>query len=198
MIAEQSTTIDRSEIYVDNHSWNFPRMSIQVSQTFCFCPNCGTATKTVGQSPFRCSNCDFGFYFSPATAVGGIIVNEKSEMLLLIRARDPGKGKYGLPGGFADAGESLETSLIREVMEETALTVTSTRYLCSFPNTYTYRNVTVDVLDAFYVCEVETFDDLVATPEEVKSFYIGHPDEEVLNNFAFQSNRLAIEMYLKH
>ena len=153
--------------------------------------------ESVGQSPFRCASCDFGFYFSPATAVGGIIVNQKGEMLLLIRARDPGKGQYGLPGGFADAGESLETSLIREVMEETALTVTSTRYLCSFPNTYTYRGVTGDVLDAFYVCEVETFDDLVATPEEVESFYIGHPDKKVLDNLAFKSNRLAIEKYLK-
>ena len=172
-------------------------MSQHVSKTFRFCPSCGVEPKTVGQSPFRCHECDFGFYFSPATAVGGIIVNEQNEMVLLVRARDPGKGKFGLPGGFADAGESLETSLVREVMEETALTVTSTEYLCSFPNTYAYRGVTVDVLDAFYICNVASLDKLKPTPDEVESFFIGRPTQEILDNMAFDSNRRAIELYIE-
>jgi ADP-ribose pyrophosphatase len=171
-------------------------MAISVSETFRFCPNCGLKPNTIGSSPFQCGQCDFGFYFSPATAVGGIIVNGDGEMLLLIRARDPGKGKYGLPGGFADAGETLETSLVREVLEETALTVTKVDYLCSFPNSYTHRDVTIDVLDAFYVCEVDTFDDLQAQPEEVDSFYIGPPTKDVMSKMAFESNRQAIEVYL--
>ncbi len=115
----------------------------------------------------------------------------------MIRARDPGKGKFGLPGGFVDAGETLEDSLIREIFEETSLQATRVEYLCSFPNSYAYRESTADVLDAFYVCEVASFDDLKADPQEVQSFYLGRPDEEVLGNMAFDSNRRAIEFYLK-
>lgn len=172
-------------------------MNQHVSQTFRFCPSCGSSRSTAGDSPFHCGHCDFCFYFSPATAVGGIIVNANQELLLLIRARDPGKGKFGLPGGFADAGESLETSLVREILEETALTVDQTDYLCSFPNAYTHRGVTIDVLDAFYLCQVETFEGLIPQPDEVASFYQGAATDEVLNNMAFESNRRAIEVYLQ-
>jgi ADP-ribose pyrophosphatase YjhB (NUDIX family) len=171
-------------------------MATPVSETFCYCPSCGSKQDTVGVSPFRCDDCNFGFYFSPATAVGAIIVNGDGNILLLIRARDPGKGKYGLPGGFVDAGETLETSLIREVLEETSLTVTKVEYLCSFPNSYTYRDVTIDVLDAFYVCEIDSFDDLQAQPDEVDSFYIGSLNADVLSKMAFESNRRAIEVFL--
>jgi len=101
-----------------------------------------------------------------------------------------------LPGGFVDAGETLEASLIREVYEETALTVTEFEYLCSFPNSYTYCDVTIDVLDAFYVCEVDSFDDLQAQPDEVDSFYIGFLNGDVLSQMAFESNRRAIEAFL--
>lgn len=172
-------------------------MNQHVSETFRFCPNCGSRPSTAGSSPFRCGQCDFCFYFSPATAVGGIVVNANGELLLLIRARDPGRGKYGLPGGFADAGESLETSLIREILEETSLTVDQADYLCSFPNSYTHRGVTIDVLDAFYVCHVNSFDNLQAQPDEVASFYQGAATAEVLDQMAFDSNRRAIELYLQ-
>lgn len=172
-------------------------MSKFVSETFEFCPGCGARSAKVGTSPFHCEQCDFRFYFSPATAVGGLLTNGAGELLLLIRARDPGKGKYGLPGGFADAGETLEASLTREIFEETSLKTTKVNYLCSFPNTYTYHGVTVDVLDAFYVCEVATFNDLSANPEEVQSFYVGEATEDVLSNMAFESNRKAIEVFLK-
>jgi NADH pyrophosphatase NudC (nudix superfamily) len=174
-----------------------PDASRPVAETFAFCPNCGSKPESVGQSPFRCSSCDYGFYFSPAAAVGGIIVNEKSEVLLLIRARDPGKGCFGLPGGFTDAGETLEKSLVREVMEETSLAVSRMSYLCSFPNSYPYRGVTVDVLDVFFVCEVRSFDDLKVDPGEVEGYFLGHPDDEVLDKLAFASNRSALELFLE-
>jgi len=130
-------------------------------------------------------------------AAGGIIANDAGEILFLVRGREPGKGKFGVPGGFVDAGETLENSLIREVLEETSLVVTNLEYLCSFPNTYAYRAVAVDVIDAFYICNVESFDSLKAQPGEVESFYISHPTEKVLNNMAFASNRSAIELFLK-
>ncbi len=167
-----------------------------VSETFLFCPSCGTPARSPGSNPFECGKCEYRFYFSPATAVGGIVTNPHGELLFVIRGREPGKGKYGLPGGFVDAGEILEDALVREVMEETSLTVTNVDYLCSFPNSYTYREVTVSVLDAFYICEVETFDGMKPQEGEIEGFRIVQPTIEVLENIAFKSNRQAVELFL--
>src|SRR5918998_5524316 len=55
------------------------------------------------------------------TAVGGIIVGEAG--LLLVRmAYGPTRGRYMLPGGLVDPGETLDTAVEREVLEETGVT----------------------------------------------------------------------------
>ena len=171
-------------------------MTQHIADAFQFCPRCNARAEDTGNSPFRCQECDFVFYFSPVAAVGGIVVNSNNELLFIVRACDPGQGKFGLPGGFVDPGETLETSLSREVMEETSLKVTHANYLCSFPNQYTYRGITIDVLDVFFECRVDSFDSLKAQPGEVQSFHIGQPSIEILDRFAFESNRRAVEFFL--
>lgn len=44
-------------------------------------------------------------------------------LLLIRRAREPGRGRYSLPGGRVEFGESLEHAVHREVAEETGLTI---------------------------------------------------------------------------
>jgi ADP-ribose pyrophosphatase YjhB (NUDIX family) len=46
-----------------------------------------------------------------------------NKVLLVRRARSPGKGFYSLPGGRVEFGETLHAALHREVMEETALKI---------------------------------------------------------------------------
>jgi ADP-ribose pyrophosphatase YjhB (NUDIX family) len=58
----------------------------------------------------------------PQLAVSGAIFRN-DEVLLVRRARSPGKGFYSLPGGRVEFGESLHTALHREVDEETGLLV---------------------------------------------------------------------------
>jgi 8-oxo-dGTP diphosphatase len=52
---------------------------------------------------------------------GAIFRNGK--VLLVRRARSPGKGFYSLPGGRVEFGESLHAALHREVDEETGLRI---------------------------------------------------------------------------
>lgn len=173
------------------------KLATHFSKTFRYCPRCGNGNSQVGENPFACNHCDFVFYFSPVAAVGGIIVNAQNQILFVVRGKSPGMGKLGLPGGFADAGETLETSLAREVLEETSLIVDSVSYLCSFPNQYAYRGIAVDVLDTFFICTVESFKTLSAQAGEIESFLIATPDATVLNKLAFPSNRNAVELYLE-
>ena len=58
----------------------------------------------------------------PQLAVSAAIFRE-GKVLLVRRARSPGKGFYSLPGGRVEFGESLHQALSREVDEETGLRV---------------------------------------------------------------------------
>jgi len=54
--------------------------------------------------------------FTLIKAAGGLVKNEKDEILLIFR-----RGKWDLPKGKLDDGESLEECAVREVEEETGL-----------------------------------------------------------------------------
>ena len=49
-------------------------------------------------------------------AAGGLVENEKGEILMMFR-----RGFWDLPKGKLDEGESIETCAVREVQEETGL-----------------------------------------------------------------------------
>jgi len=56
--------------------------------------------------------------------VGAVIHDPRGRLLLVRRANEPGKGRWSLPGGRVEPGESDTEAVIREVHEETGLTVT--------------------------------------------------------------------------
>jgi 8-oxo-dGTP diphosphatase len=62
----------------------------------------------------------------PVVGVGAIILDE-DRILLEKRKNSPGKGKWSVPGGLVDLGETVEEAVIREVKEETGLEVYNPR-----------------------------------------------------------------------
>lgn len=51
----------------------------------------------------------------------GLVVNNKREILLIQRGYGKHKGKWSLPGGMRDKGESLKQAAVRETREETGI-----------------------------------------------------------------------------
>jgi len=63
-------------------------------------------------------------------AVYGMIV-ENNQMLLVQKSTGPFKGLWDLPGGRIEFGEAPETTLIREVLEETGLEILTQDFMKS-------------------------------------------------------------------
>jgi len=64
----------------------------------------------------------------PVVGVGAVVISE-GKILLEKRKNEPGKGKWSIPGGVVDLGESPEQAVGREVMEETCLEVDAPRLI---------------------------------------------------------------------
>jgi 8-oxo-dGTP diphosphatase len=60
---------------------------------------------------------------SPVLGVGAVIWNHKDEVVLIRRGKEPRRDQWSIPGGHLEWGESLHDAILREVREETALTV---------------------------------------------------------------------------
>jgi ADP-ribose pyrophosphatase YjhB (NUDIX family) len=64
----------------------------------------------------------------PVVAVGGVAVLDAS-LLLVRRATPPQAGRWTIPGGHVEPGETLASAVERELLEETGLQVTCGPFL---------------------------------------------------------------------
>ena len=58
---------------------------------------------------------------TPALTVDCVAIDGEGRLLLIRRKNPPYAGKYALPGGFVDVGETVEDACRRELMEETGI-----------------------------------------------------------------------------
>ena len=58
----------------------------------------------------------------PELCVGAVIVNDDA-LLMVRRGHGPAAGEWSVPGGRVEAGETMAEAVVREVAEETGLSV---------------------------------------------------------------------------
>lgn len=165
-------------------------------EKFRHCPVCGSAhIEESSPKSKRCSNCGFEYFINPAAAVAAFIVNEKGDLLVVRRDREPAKGMLDLPGGFLDMGESVEEALLREVMEETNLKIATKRYLFSEPNVYRFSDMDINTSDMFFLCTAENVGEEKAADDARECMWLKR--EEVRTElFGLRSVRAALRRFM--
>ncbi len=86
------------------------------------CSYCGTAFEAEQTWPRRCATCERVSYVNPVP-VAVVLVPVDEGILVVRRGIEPRKGQLALPGGFINLGESWQQAGVREVWEETGLTI---------------------------------------------------------------------------
>ncbi|MCY7420728.1 MAG: NUDIX domain-containing protein [Chitinophagaceae bacterium] len=95
-------------------------------------------------------------------AAGGIVENEEKEILMIFR-----RGKWDLPKGKLDEGETIEECAVREVEEETGLRSIQQGELIDVTlHTYFEKGNEIEKETYWYAMKVEGDQKLVAQSEE--------------------------------
>ncbi len=173
-------------------------MKIDLSKIFRYCPGCGVKGPKAHSKDkhITCGRCGFEYFHNVASAAGAII-EYGSKVLVITRANEPKAGMLDFPGGFADYGESVEETLVREIREELGIKISKPRYLVSAPNIYIYKGVTYTTTDLFFTCRIDNPKEIKPNKKEVAGIKFFEPERIPVNRLAFNSGKIAIKYYIK-
>ncbi|MAJ45018.1 MAG: NUDIX hydrolase [Candidatus Marinimicrobia bacterium] len=159
-----------------------------------YCSNCGK--KNIygfidGGLRYHCLNCNSIHYENPKPT-STLICPESKNILLVKRAVEPGKGLWGLPGGFIELNETPDQAAIRELKEETNL---DGRVNCQLGYTSHFNSLHGDILLLAFLMDVSDFKDMVAgdDADDAKLFPLNQ-----LPQLAFTSHEKIVEMYINY
>jgi NAD+ diphosphatase len=98
-----------------------------------FCARCGAASDVAsGGHTRRCPACQ-AQHFPRTDAAIIVLITDPDDRALLIHGAAWAEGQYSTLAGFVEPGESLEAAVIREVGEESGITVVEPIYAGSQP-----------------------------------------------------------------
>ena len=168
----------------------------RLASAFCFCPRCATEGPRIEHDrQLRCDACGLRFFFNTAAAAAAFIFAGE-ELILCVRAHDPGRGLWDVPGGFIEFDETIEEGLRREIREELNIEVSDLRYLTSSPNDYLFADIPYKTADLFFVGVALNPADLKAA-DDVEAIVRIDPFAVDASLFAFESSRRAFAVLLK-
>lgn len=92
-----------------------------------YCPTCGTELvdeQIEGRIRRYCQQCEQPIYRNPKPCAGVLVVDKREHVLLVKRTEPPAPGAWSVPAGYLEADEPPRHAAVRELREETNLTLT--------------------------------------------------------------------------
>jgi 8-oxo-dGTP diphosphatase len=83
-----------------------------------FCPRCGAPATVRFPRSLHCDRCGYAAFYNPKPVGCAIAREPDGRVWLARRGHEPGKGRWSMPGGFVDLGETVEAAIARELQEE--------------------------------------------------------------------------------
>lgn len=158
-----------------------------------FCPNCGKSDWNNKSSYIRvCHCCGYEMYKNPTIGAAALIFDNEGQIMLLKRAKNPGLGKLDVPGGFCEAGETIEDAIKRETKEETNLDIDIEKFLFSIPNNYEYKGVQLYPLDFFFKCRLKDLNNFKLDLSENSEMIMMKLEDIKEEDIALESIRKAL------
>lgn len=122
---------------------------------FKFCPHCGFEISSQSKNEFECPNCGKKTHYASYPGVS-VVVKVKNEILLVVRALDPGKGSLDVAGGFLENGEEPIDGAVREFQEEVGIDLNpkDLKFFGMWTDLYHYQDFDQYVLNIVYLLEL--------------------------------------------
>jgi len=152
-----------------------------------FCPYCGSHVRTIAHSTGRCAGCRREVYANSRPTAGVFLVRG-DEVLLVRRGHEPARGKWDLPGGFLEEGETPEDGLRREIREELDIDLESLHFALININPWPAGAV----LDIMFEAEAPSRE---PTPGSDVAGYAWFPIDRLPQELAFEASRVALERW---
>lgn len=159
-----------------------------------FCPRCGHPLSDgirFGKPHRVCEQCGF-IHFNDPKVAAVVFVTQEGKVLLIRRSVDPQKGKWALPAGYIDYGEDPREAALREVMEETGLTVRITRLIDVLGNKPSDEGGASIVI----LFEAEVVGGSLCAQDDAEQAAFFAPHEVPLDEIAFESTSLLLGRWM--
>ncbi|GAC1370710.1 MAG: NUDIX domain-containing protein [Candidatus Saccharimonadales bacterium] len=173
----------------------------RMTMNYCYlCGHTANAVVTHEGTHWKCTSCAQTYFANPKPATEIILIDELGRAAVAVRARDPYKGKLDLPGGFVDAGETLEEGIAREIFEEVGLTpeqYSKPVYLESATADYPWGHELTQVVTAAYTAQITSTVQLTAS-DDVASIEFLTADQLKRDDFAWPTQYDRIEQAIEH
>jgi len=158
-----------------------------------YCSNCGNSNSfgyIDGNDRYHCESCKAIHYQNPKPTAT-LICPKNDEILLVQRAYEPGKGEWGLPGGFLELGETLVDGAKRELKEETNLDGEVVRLLGSCSH---FNSIFGDILLLGLEIKINNWDNLIAGDDALDARFFKIDN---CPSLAFECHQKIFKIYIE-
>lgn len=158
-----------------------------------YCSQCGSKNhygQIDGNTRYHCKDCKSIHYQNPKPTAT-LLCTFNDSILLVQRAFEPGKGEWGLPGGFLELNETLEEGACRELKEETNL---NGKFVKLVGNCSHFNSIFGDILLIGVEMEINEWNNLKAGDDALSAKLF---KMDSCPDLAFECHQKLLNLYIK-